>query len=218
MRQERALQGRRAQEREQRAQHIVAAARVVFLERGYAGATMDDVARASEFSKPTLYQYFENKDALFFSLTTPMVDELGRRLDDALARANRGELRSGSALVAALFEAMQHAYDFDPDAFRLMNLSQQADLLGQMSPSVQTDLSRRGRRNFDRGRALLAFGVRKGLLRRHDPKALLDIAWGTFIGIVGLEGIKQRSRPGRDHLRRTLALAQELFTAAVSAG
>jgi AcrR family transcriptional regulator len=204
-------------EREQRARHIVAAARAVFLERGYAGATMDDVAKAAEFSKPTLYQYFENKDALFFSLTTPMVDELGRRLDDAVARANQGELRSGSQLVGALFEAMQHTYDFDPAAFRLFHLHQQADLLGQMSPGVQADLSRKGRRNFERGRTLLAFGVKKGLLHRHDPKVLLDVAWGTFIGVVGLEGVKQRSRPGRDHLLRTLALAQTLFTTAVAA-
>jgi AcrR family transcriptional regulator len=175
------------------------------------------VARAAEFSKPTLYQYFENKDALFFSLTTPMVDELGRRLDHALARANKGEFRSGGQLVGALFQAMQHAYDFDPDAFRLLHLYQQADLLGQMSPNVQADLSRRGRRNFERGRTLLAFGVRKGLLHRHDPKGLLDVAWGTFIGVVGLEGVKQRSRPGRNHLLRTLALAQTLFATAIAA-
>jgi AcrR family transcriptional regulator len=96
---------RRGRERAQRANEILAAARRVFLDRGYTRATMDDVARAAEFSKPTLYQYFENKDALFFSLTKPVVIELGAALDDAWKRALEGTLRSGRELIAALFGA-----------------------------------------------------------------------------------------------------------------
>src|SRR5580704_15821333 len=90
---------RRVRERAQRASEILAAARRVFLEHGYARATMDDVARAADFSKPTLYQYFENKDALFFSLTKPVVIELGAALDEANAAANQGRYRTGRELV-----------------------------------------------------------------------------------------------------------------------
>src|SRR5262244_4384134 len=124
-------QNRRDRERAQRASEILAAARQVFLERGYARATMDDVARAAEFSKPTLYQYFENKDALFFSLTKPVVVELGAALDDAWTRALAGTLRTGRELIAALFGAMRRAYAVDADGLRLLQLVQQADLLGQ---------------------------------------------------------------------------------------
>src|SRR5215475_6298535 len=108
-------QNRRGRERALRANEILAAARQVFLERGYARATMDDVARAAEFSKPTLYQYFENKDALFFSLTKPVVIELGAALDDACSRAHAGTLRTGRELIAALFGAMRRAYAADAD-------------------------------------------------------------------------------------------------------
>ena len=37
----------------------------VFLERGYAAASMNDVAAAATVSKRTLYQYFTSKEALF---------------------------------------------------------------------------------------------------------------------------------------------------------
>src|ERR1051325_1820645 len=180
-------QSRRVRERAQRTSEILSAARRVFLERGYTRATMDDVARAAEFSKPTLYQYFENKDALFFSLTKQVVIELGDALDDAWTRALAGKLRTGLELIAALFGAMRRAYAVDPDGLRLIQLVQQADLLGQMSEGVQVELDRLGRRNFQRGRQLLSWGMKQGLLVQQDPRPLLDVAWGSFLGVVGLE-------------------------------
>src|ERR1043165_9339441 len=116
---------RRARERAQRAGDILAAARRGFLERGYAGATLDEGARVAEFSKPTLYQYFENKDALFFSLTMPVVTELGAALDEAWQRASDGGIRTGRELIRALFGAMHRAYAVDPEGLRLLQLVQQ---------------------------------------------------------------------------------------------
>ena len=47
---------------------ILGAARDVFLEQGYAAATMDAVARHAGVSKATLYAYFAGKDALFIEV------------------------------------------------------------------------------------------------------------------------------------------------------
>lgn len=44
---------------------IVAAARTLFVERGYLAVSMDEVARTAEVSKRTVYARFENKEALF---------------------------------------------------------------------------------------------------------------------------------------------------------
>src|SRR6266545_4495252 len=48
-----------------RPEEIVAAALDVFVERGFAAATLDDVARRAGVTKGTIYLYFENKEALF---------------------------------------------------------------------------------------------------------------------------------------------------------
>lgn len=47
---------------------ILAAAKVVFEEVGFALATMDEIAARVGGSKATLYRYFESKDALFQEL------------------------------------------------------------------------------------------------------------------------------------------------------
>lgn len=47
---------------------ILAGARKVFMARGFAAASMGEIAKAAEVSKGTLYVYFENKNALFHAL------------------------------------------------------------------------------------------------------------------------------------------------------
>jgi len=60
--------GRRARERSQRRREILEVARQLFARAGYAGTTLDEVARQSEFAKPTLYQFFDSKEHLFHSI------------------------------------------------------------------------------------------------------------------------------------------------------
>ena len=71
---------RRQQNRIMRERRILDAALKVFAETGYSGATMDAVAIEAGLSKPTLYQYFASKEALFSAMM------LGER-DLMLARA-----------------------------------------------------------------------------------------------------------------------------------
>lgn len=49
-------------------QQILAGARKAFLEQGFDGASMSDIARIAGVSKGTLYVYFENKERLFTAL------------------------------------------------------------------------------------------------------------------------------------------------------
>lgn len=47
---------------------IIDGARRVFLEKGFDGASMDEIARASTVSKATIYVYFSSKEELFQAL------------------------------------------------------------------------------------------------------------------------------------------------------
>lgn len=51
--------------KEARPAELLAAALDLFVERGYAGTRLDDVARRAGVSKGTLYLYFQNKEDLF---------------------------------------------------------------------------------------------------------------------------------------------------------
>ncbi len=59
---------------------ILSGAREVFLERGFDGASMGDIARAAGVSKGTLYVYFQNKEDLFAALVSSECNETAERL------------------------------------------------------------------------------------------------------------------------------------------
>ena len=61
---------RREQNRLEKQDRILSAALKVFSKTGYANASMDDIATAAGLTKPTLYSYFQGKEALFQAIMT----------------------------------------------------------------------------------------------------------------------------------------------------
>lgn len=60
---------RRSEEkRQQKRQHILSAARSIFLEKGYSETTMAEIAKAASMPVSSLYNYFQNKEAIFRQL------------------------------------------------------------------------------------------------------------------------------------------------------
>lgn len=67
---------------------ILEAATAVFLEKGYDGTSMDDVAAKATVSKPTVYKHFADKERLFAEIvraTTGQIDGLVRLVIETMA-------------------------------------------------------------------------------------------------------------------------------------
>jgi len=59
---------RKQKEKEIRRKDIINAAEKIFFNKGYHRATMDDVAREAEYSKRTVYIYFDSKEQIYFEI------------------------------------------------------------------------------------------------------------------------------------------------------
>ena len=75
-----------------RPEELVAAALEVFVERGYEGTTLADVARRAGVTKGTIYLYFENKEALFKAVVRETIVPVIAQ-GEALARSFTGSAR-----------------------------------------------------------------------------------------------------------------------------
>ena len=75
-----------------RPEELVAAALEVFVERGYEGTTLADVARRAGVTKGTIYLYFENKEALFKAVVRDTIVPVIAQ-GEALARSFTGSAR-----------------------------------------------------------------------------------------------------------------------------
>jgi len=71
-------------------ERILGAARRVFLERGLAGASIDEIAGIARAGKPTIYARFPNKEALFAAVVLNNVAATGTRFE--------GHVPTGSTL------------------------------------------------------------------------------------------------------------------------
>jgi AcrR family transcriptional regulator len=103
----------RPQRKAKTREELLAAARDVFLDRGFHGTTLDDVAEAAGYTKGAVYSNFASKVALFLAI----IDErFGWRLADAVAASRRGKsldaaLRANARLLA---EAVQREPAWEP--------------------------------------------------------------------------------------------------------
>lgn len=99
-------------EKEQRRQEILAAAKTVFARDGYHATTMAEVARVASISYGSLYWYFTSKESLFHALMAQGEQSLRAHVEAAIAdRAKRkgdlGDLDSAASFrnaVRATFE------------------------------------------------------------------------------------------------------------------
>ena len=77
--------GRRKKEpRSAHREKIAAAASVLFMEKGIAATSMDDIAKAAGYSKATLYVYFKNKEEITGILVLDSMKKLYGYISSAL--------------------------------------------------------------------------------------------------------------------------------------
>ena len=81
---------RKEREKEQRRNDIINAAEKLFFSRGYDNVSMDDIAKDVELNKATLYLYFKNKEALYFTIVLSGVRILNSLVKDNVAKAGTG--------------------------------------------------------------------------------------------------------------------------------
>src|SRR6266700_736064 len=92
-------------ERRERTQAaIVKTAKRIFGERGFAAATMDDVAAGARVAKGAIYHHFPTKEALFEAVFEQVSRELVTEID-GITRAERDVLAAMAAGTQAYFAA-----------------------------------------------------------------------------------------------------------------
>lgn len=88
-----------------RKNQIIEAAAVVFAERGYRTATIRDVAKQAGIADGTIYNYFENKQALLLAIFERMRAHIVEHTPPPVASATLRDTLS--AMIAQSFQAMQ---------------------------------------------------------------------------------------------------------------
>jgi AcrR family transcriptional regulator len=85
-----------------RQRQIVELAEQLFSERGYQGASMDELARRAGVTKPVVYELFGNKDGLFRSCLERSAERLATEVAEAVRAESEPEARVRAGGLAFL--------------------------------------------------------------------------------------------------------------------
>jgi AcrR family transcriptional regulator len=187
------------------------AAKRVFSEKGFNKSTMEDIASEAELSPGTLYLYFKNKEELYASLSLRILQYLHIRVE----RVNKETDLSPEQKLEKLIETMYDVYDFDPLIIINMFHLQSSETLKNLSPRLMTQIEELSRKSIGAISNIFREGVEKGVFIEKHPVALSDIFWSLFSGVILWEASKKIMNEDKDYLKKTLAIAFEIFTQGV---
>jgi AcrR family transcriptional regulator len=159
-----------------KAARIVDAMRASVAERGTAGSTFDQVARAAGVSRGLLHYYFGTKERLLAEVVRRDCDVRLAALDAQLGRARPAD-DIIDELVATLDDVVRNDPGFVTLLFELFVLSRRHE-------DVAAEFGELLRRQRDRFAALLRGKEADGVLRlRAEPDAIADVLFSLADGI-----------------------------------
>ena len=118
---------------------MIAAARALFLERGYDAVTLGEVVRCSGGSLSTLYELFDNKAGLLLAILLAQRFDNLERLDAIVARG-----ASAAETLRAIAESIQHDLT-QPDVIGLMRIAMAESLRNPDFAAIMLEQAHRPR-------------------------------------------------------------------------
>lgn len=157
---------------------ILAAAERLFAEKGTERTTMDDIAREAEYSKATLYVYFQSKVEIVNAILLSGMVLLKKKIHEAIEDGTDW-LRAYDAVCSVIilfYENNPTAFDAVSGALRL---EQEEDVKGV------TEILRVSREIDEELAAFLKCGISAGVVKPQlHPMETVLLFWAALAGIV----------------------------------
>ena len=148
----------------------------MFAERGYAGASIELIARAAQLSVGAIYLYFRSKEDLYVSL-----------IEDALTLfdVEMTQVREHAPVSARLkdtWSILIRWAERDAEGPRILRLLAQPAIRPQLSDEVVAAVSAGLARIQDHIGACVADGIHAGVYRQVNAREIADLAWSVLLG------------------------------------
>lgn len=191
---------RREQEKEGLRRRILDATGTLFLEHGYEGLSMRQIAERIGYSATTIYRYYEDKDDLLFAIVHDGFLRFGRQLAKA-AQSSKDPRERLAALGRAYIEFGMR----NPVYYRLMFMQRSDFLFDSRAEQKQPMID-----SFGVLRQAVEQAMQSGFLRRGDPETTSTVIWAVVHGITSL-ALAGAKRFDKKQIRESTELAMRMI-------
>ena len=194
--------GRRKKEpRSVHRENIVSAASALFMEKGIAATSMDDIAKAAGYSKATLYVYFENKEEIVGILVLNSMKKLYDYISSALIQHKTTKARYDFICRGLV----QYQEEF-PFYFKMVLDKINIDFESKEYLPEERETYQIGEEINEKIKNFLLSGMEKGDLRNDlDIMPAIFNFWGMLSGIIQLASNKE------EYIKKSMGLSKIKF-------
>jgi AcrR family transcriptional regulator len=160
-----------------------AAENVIFL-KGYDLATMDDIAKEAEFSKRTVYIYFNSKEQLYFEIMVRGYKILIQMIEASL---NNAKVKNSLERIKQIGKTLYNFKNKYPDYFKaIMSYeNSEKDFVNGVPDESREECYILGEKIFGYLTSELTEGIREGIIRSElDVTNTAILLWSCVIGLL----------------------------------
>ena len=182
-------------------ENIASAASILFMEKGIAATSMDDIAKAAKYSKATLYVYFKNKEEIIGILVLNSM----KKLYDYIVFALEQQESTQSRYNFICNGLVQYQEEF-PFYFKMVLDKINIDFENHNTLPEEKETYQIGEEINKKIKDFLIAGIEKGDLR-NDLEIMPTIFnfWGMLSGIIQLAVNKE------EYIKKSMGLSKKQF-------
>jgi AcrR family transcriptional regulator len=201
------LEERRKRERENRKNAILKAARKLFFEKGFRQVTVENIARKAEFSKGSIYLYFNSKEEIYSQILLNDIDKFHDRVADTLQGPS-----SASEALSRVAEIYVDFFLNDRELFRiLMNF-----MLHNRDMNLPEDISNHIIKATNRTISIIEQVFKYGIEKGEFPSDInlrmnRNAIWGLLNGIISLHLFTGKESGRKEVIHSTIKSGLEIY-------
>ncbi|MDE7019092.1 MAG: TetR/AcrR family transcriptional regulator [Lachnospiraceae bacterium] len=182
-------------------ENIASAASMLFMEKGIAATSMDDIAKAAGYSKATLYVYFENKEEIIGILVLNSMKKLYGYIVSALAKQDATRAR-----YDCICHGLVRYQEEFPFYFKMVLDNINIDFENHDYLPEEKETYEVGEEINEKIKDFLLSGIEKGDLRGNlEIMPTIFNFWGMLSGIIQLAANKE------EYIKVTMGLSKRQF-------
>jgi TetR/AcrR family transcriptional regulator len=182
-----------------------------FLQHGFHGTTVEEIAEAADVSVGSIYVHFQSKEGLYLALVERALEVEERYMDEAF----RPTLSLGQQLFAAGWAYLRFYLDH-PGYFRILAFPHLDSRPEETLPFAAQRLAERAEAQVRRVAGLIELGVRTGAARPVDPYRAAKFMWGAWTGVIALNLRPDRLRLDDRELRAVLEEGRRMIAEGIA--
>jgi AcrR family transcriptional regulator len=190
---------------------ILDAAEHKFLEHGFHGTTVEEIAQSADVSVGSIYVHFQSKEGLYLALIERALEVEERYM----AEAFKPTLSHGQQLFAAGWAYLRFYLDH-PGYFRILAFPHLDARPDESLPFAAQHLAERAEAQVRRIAEIIELSVKTGAARPVDPYRAAKFMWGAWSGVIALNLRPDRLRLDDRELKAVLEEGRRMIAEGIA--